>query len=199
VSDGVREVRSRPWARAASAAWILIVCLVGGVQFFRGAWIDGTIFAVAAAALIVDATGLLPPAVRALPRLRAALLVLAAAACAVVLVIAPRHGVVVGVLLAVIGVAAVVIAWPNRPPSDRDRWTPATRRAAVAWSVVALAACVWELTMYLLGTFSSAGRSVFPALSDLINPLADQPIGRVLLTAGWVGAGVFFLRRMVAK
>ncbi|MEQ1737185.1 MAG: hypothetical protein ABL886_12375, partial [Rhodoglobus sp.] len=110
-----------------------------------------------------------------------------------------RHGAVVGIFIVTIGVGTVIIAWPNRTPSDRDLWTAPTRRAGIAWSVVALAACVWELTMYLLGTFATGGRGTYPALSDLLDPLADQPVGTVLLAAGWVAVGVFFLRRMVTK
>lgn len=193
------EVSARRWARAATAAWVLVLCLIGGVQFFRGAWIDGAIFSVVAAAIVVDATGLLPHAIRERRRPRVAVLLPLAGLCTVVLVLAPRHGLVAGLLVVAIGIAAVITAWPNRPASDRDQWTPATRRAGVAWSVVALAACVWELTMYLLGTFTSGGRAAFPALSDLIDPLADLPLGKVAVAAAWVAAGVFFMRRMVTK
>ncbi len=139
--------------------------LIAGVQFFRNATIDGVIFTVVAIAVVVDATGILPRSERTFRAPRLIVLLPVAAAVAAVLIIAPRHGVVVGILIVAIGVGAVVIAWPNRAPGDRDIWTTPTRRAGIVWSVVALAACAWELTMYLLGTFTSGGRETGPALS----------------------------------
>lgn len=165
--------------------------LIAGVQFFRNATIDGVIFTVVAIAVVVDATGILPRSERTFRAPRLIVLLPVAAAVAAVLIIAPRHGVVVGILIVAIGVGAVVIAWPNRAPGDRDIWTTPTRRAGIVWSVVALAACAWELTMYLLGTFTSGGRETGPALSDMLDPLADQPVGTVLLAAAWVAVGLF--------
>ncbi len=194
------ERNKRAWlGRLATVGWIVVLGLIAGVQFFRAATIDGVIFTVVAIALVMDATGILPRSERTYRAPRLALLLPIAAAVAAVLILAPRHGIVVGILIVAIGVGAVVIAWPNRAPGNRDIWTTPTRRAGMVWSVVALAACVWELTMYLLGTFTSGGRETYPALSDLLDPLADQPVGTVVLAAAWVAFGVFFLRRMVTK
>ncbi|MEQ1736109.1 MAG: hypothetical protein ABL886_06885, partial [Rhodoglobus sp.] len=56
----------RAWhRRLASAAWIGILLIIAGVQFFRGANLDGAIFATIALALLVDATGILPRSERA--------------------------------------------------------------------------------------------------------------------------------------
>ena len=48
--------------------------------------------------------------------------------------------------------------------------------------------------MYILGNVDH-GRAVHPALSDLLDPAVDTPIGRVLAVAAWVLGGLALLRR----
>jgi hypothetical protein len=72
-------------------------------------------------------------------------------------------------------------------------------RTAALWSGAGILVCLWELSMYLLGTFAPGGRAAHPALSDLLDPLMDNQVLRLVFVAGWVLAGVFLLRRTVAR
>jgi hypothetical protein len=67
------------------------------------------------------------------------------------------------------------------------------RRAATLWACVGIAVCLWELTMFFLGAY--VDRYAFPALSDLLDPLLDRPIGRILFAAAWLVGGVALMRR----
>lgn len=197
--SGVSTPVRRRVARIGAAAWIFILLAIGGVQYFRGAWTDGLIFTVVAAVLVGDATGLLPSTEsgRGLPR--PTLVIAAVVLLSAVLVLAPRHGILAGTTLVVVGVAAVVFAWPDRPRGERDAWTRAVVRAAIAWSVAGVATCLWELSRYIPGTLTPGGRVAYPALSDLLDPFVDIPMGRVLFVIGWVLTGAFLLRRVVSR
>ena len=201
----MRATQIRRMPLLAQSVWIVIMVLTGSFQFNRGAIADGIVFVGLAVALVADALRWLPP-VRTrewiLPR-RALLLALAVAA--VVLALTPRHGLADGVVLAVSGILALVVTWPDHPrganPQEAKRqqpptpWTKRMTRSAILWSSVGVAACLWELTMYLLGTFQPAGRNDFPALSDLLDPLLQSPVARILFVAAWLLGGVALSRR----
>ncbi|MEQ1738174.1 MAG: hypothetical protein ABL886_17445, partial [Rhodoglobus sp.] len=89
--------------------WIGILIIIGTVQWIRDAPIDAVVFAVVAVLIALDAVGVLPQ----LPAIRPPLAAMAAggALAAVLLVVAPRHGLLAGVGVSVVGLAAVGIAW----------------------------------------------------------------------------------------
>jgi hypothetical protein len=48
--------------------------------------------------------------------------------------------------------------------------------------------------MYFLG-LNASGRTEFPALSDLLDPVLDNPVGRILAIVAWLAGGVALSRR----
>jgi hypothetical protein len=194
--DLVRPLR----ASIAQWAWIVIMLLTGGFQFYRGAAPDGIVFTALAAALILDALHWMP-AFRAREwRPSRTLLVIALGIAAAVLALTPRHGLADSVVLIVSGALVLIVAWPDHSNgTGRPAWTPRMRRSATLWAAVGIAVCLWELAMYFLGTYVPGGRDDFPALSDLLDPLIQNPIGRVLFVAMWLLGGVALARRGRAR
>jgi hypothetical protein len=179
-----------------TAAWVTILILTGGFQIYRGAPVDGAVFLAMAVALILDLSGVLPAMRDREWRPSRVILVCVLGASALVLALTPRHGIGDGVAIAVSGILVFLVAWPqpdNRDAAGKQSWTPRLRRAATLWACVGIAVCLWELTMYFLGTY--VDRYAFPALSDLLNPLLDHPIGRILFAAAWLVGGVALMRR----
>ena len=181
--------------RIAAVAWIAILAITGGFQFYRDAPVDATIFCLLAAALLADLLG----AFRRVPlrnvALHRALMLGSAVIAAGLLAFSPRHGVIDAAVVAIAGLLALLVAWPDHA-GDVSAPLPPSRgfvRTAWLWAGVLLAICFWELAMYILGSVS--GRSAFPALSDLLDPLVENPLGRILFVMVWVLAGIALLRR----
>ncbi len=199
--SGSRAV-GRPALRSAllSAPWIAIVAITAVVQFIRGAPIDGVVFGVVAVALLADVIGAIPqigPLARpgTVPVLAGGLTV------ALLLALMPRHGIVDGIVLVGVGIAAVPVAWAGvRSGAERTRgpWpgdTAALRRTAILWAAVGVATCAWELTSFVLGRVLPEQKEQHPAISDLIDPALDQFWFRALFALGWVALGVALLGR----
>lgn len=107
--------------RRLAQPWTLILIATGLFQLFRGAPVDGAFFAVIAALLIADAAGWLPRTTPRRPRAArrlAAWLLAAAVPLGIALVLAPRHGVVEGFIVAGIGVSTLLLGW--NPPAGPD-------------------------------------------------------------------------------
>jgi hypothetical protein len=201
-------VRVRRSVRITIAAWILILILTAGFQLYRGdAIADGIVFLSMAVALIVGETGILRSLDGRMIKPRRFIVAIVLAVDAAVLVLTPRHGYADGIVIAVTGVLVFLVAWPNDAPSDgaptdeaageaaaREPWTPRLTRAAIAWAILGIAFCAWELAMYFLG-YGQDGRTAFPALSDILDPVLDNPIGRLLGAAAWLAGGIALTRR----
>ena len=177
------------------AAWLFVLVATGIVQIVRRQWIDAAIFGAAALLLTADAAGLFPVGrPRTLPRMR--VLLGAAAACLIVLSLAPRHGVLAAVTMLAIGVGAVIVAWPPisdpRPPSP---WPRALRRLGIAWAVIWIVGCIWELIEFILGGLSPQARVMFPALSDMLDPIVTPGLGQAVFAAAWLAIGIFLVMR----
>ena len=177
-----------------TAAWVAILILTGGFQIYRGAPVDGGVFLAMAVALILDLSGVLPAPRNREWRPSRVILICVLGAAALVLALTPRHGIGDGIAIAVSGILVFLVAWPQQEEPGADTgWSPRMRRAATLWACVGIAVCLWELAMYFLGTY--VDRHAFPALSDLLNPLLDHPIGRILFAAAWLVGGVALMRR----
>jgi hypothetical protein len=170
--------------------WIAILVTIGVVQVIREAPVDAVIFGTVAVALILDAVGVFSAGrpVRA----PLALVLAGAGVAAVVLALAPRHGLVAGVAVVIVGIAAVVLAWPNPPaPDRRDR---RILTGAVLWATVTVALCLLELTSFLTGRVDAGAKLTHPAISDLLDPLVDAWPGRIAFVVLWLAAGIGFAR-----
>jgi hypothetical protein len=187
-----------------SLPWIAILGLTAVVQFIRGAPVDGGVFCVGAAALVVDAAGVVP-GTGSLARLGMVPALAGGAVAALLLTLTPRHGVVDGIVLIGIGVAAIPAAWAGvrpgtRGPAGRERGPrPADhaglRRTAILWTAVAVATCLWELTSFVLGRALPQQKGQHPAISDLLDPALGDLWFRGLFVVGWIALGLAMLSR----
>jgi hypothetical protein len=182
--------------RLTIAAWITILVLTGGFQFYRAAIPDGAVFIAMAIALIVGETGILSRLDGKGLRPRRLVVAIALAVDAAVLVLTPRHGYADGIAIAVTGLSVFLVAWPKESSGETapEPWAPRMTRAAIAWAILGIAFCIWELAMYFLG-YGQDGRTAFPALSDILDPVLDSPIGRLLGAAAWLAGGIALTRR----
>lgn len=183
---------------------------------------DGVFFLAVAVLLLTDAMGWLPRA--GLGRPRTAWLLGAAIPLGIALVLAPRHGVVEGIIVAGIGVSTLLVGWGARAgagaasganganPGTSETGTnetgtsgasaggtaspmpPALRRAAILWSVIAVTCCLWEVVSFLLGLPSTEAAIQHPSISALFDPVIDTIQGRIAFTALWLLVGVALLR-----
>jgi hypothetical protein len=180
------------------------VALTATVQFVRDAPIDGTVFAVVGAGLLADALGMVPH-IGPLARPGMVPVLAAAVVATVLLTVTPRHGLVDGIVLVGVGVAAIVSGWPGvRPAPAAARSTArgprpgdaaAVRRTAILWAAVALATCAWELISFVFGRISPELKAQHPAISDLLDPALDQLWSRALFVVAWIALGLALLSR----
>jgi hypothetical protein len=183
------------YVKLANAAWITILIFTGSFQLYRDAIPDGIVFFAMAAALLVSLTGILNRFDNWRWQPRRAFVVIALAVAAAVLVLTPRQGITDGVVVVASGVLVFLVAWPS-PVEGETRpspWGPRMTRAAVAWSIAGILFCGWELAMYFLG-YGRSGRTEYPALSDLFDPILNNPVGRVIGVAAWLAGGVSLAR-----
>ncbi|MBX3087653.1 MAG: hypothetical protein KF742_04140 [Cryobacterium sp.] len=177
--------------RAFTRPWTLMLLFTGGFQVGRGAPIDGVFFLAIAALLIVDEFRPITLPMLALPR--NAILVGIAAVLAIAMILAPRHGIVEGVIVSGIGLTVLLIAWPNHESASSSGLS--IRRAGILWSVIALTACIIEVVSFLIGVPSDAARYAHPSVSLLLDPALDTIEGRVVFTVLWLVVGIALIRR----
>lgn len=180
-----RRSRALPWP---VLCWVTVLLLIGIVQVVRAQWFDTVVFF--GAALLVVAARWTPPVTARRVTLR--VIVAVAALAGLVVCVLPRHGGGMVSAVAVIGIAALALAWSGTPAGPRP-WAPGLRRLAWVWSGLVVAGCLWELAQFILGEIHPDAPSY--ALSDLVDPLLDGAPGRLLFTAAWLAGGIFLLRR----
>jgi hypothetical protein len=183
-------------ATVTRAAWIAILSLTGGFHVFRGAPVDGVIFFAGALALTADAFGWLRiPALDRVRHPRRLVMWILMAVLLLTLALAPLYGGVETVVVVAIGIALIPIVWPQPAiPTPRAR-PDAVRRAALAWSTIAVVGCVWEIGAFFMSRPSPAAQYAYPPLSDLIDPFVASPVGRAVLIALWLIGGYALIRR----
>ncbi len=179
------------------APWTAILLVTGAFHFYRGAPVDAVVYLAVAAALIVDALGWLrgAPSFR-LPPTAATIGV--SVVLGALLVISPRHGVVDGVVVTGIGLTVLPLAWSGVPRGTGRRGRTdetAIRRTALAWALLGVGGCLWEVASFLLGLPGPAAEYAHPALSDLLDPFIEWAPGRILFVAAWLAGGIALLSR----
>ncbi len=186
--------------------WIAILAICAAFQIYRGAPVDGAFFLAAGAALLADAAGLLTALDRyPLPRVHLAAQIALGAVAVAVVTFAPQFGVADAVVVCAIGATAMILAWrddtpvsehvPNRAERPRDGLGRTVRRSAVLWASAGVFLCLWELSSFFLAMPSPAAEFEHPPLSDLLEPLIANPVGRAVCAALWVITGAALLRR----
>lgn len=187
--------------------WVVTLTIMAVFQFWRGAPIDGAIFAALTLGLVIErlvrmrrsATGgpvARSPRPPSTPRL--ALVVGAALAAGLALVLAPRTGPVSIALVVALGLAAVALVW-HRGPGARESSPESRRRSRIAWGTIGIALCVWEAVAYILSVTVPRGWIGFPTVSLLLEPAVDFDPSRALLAAAWLAVGVWLVAGAAAR
>lgn len=183
----------RPHARGRALrwpvlCWVLILTLIGVVQLVRAEWFDAAVFLIALMLVVISA--LLPQ--HPIHGIRSGAIVISATVLAAVVALLPRHSVGMVVAVLVTGVAALVAAWPGAA-SERRAWVRGPQRLAVAWAIILVIGCLWELAQFIVGRIAPEQPSF--ALSDLVDPLLDTAFGKVIFAAAWLSCGAFLVLR----
>lgn len=176
-------------ARPAEWVWIMVLVLTSVFQFFRRAPFDGVVFGAAAVLLVLMRLRVIDIEASARAPRRGVAVVVAAGA-GLLLILLPSHTPVMAAAVSALGAGILPTAWGRHhdPPAEGPKHVR-RRRAERAWALLAVLACMWELTSYVLGEWSSAGPVGHPTISALVEPLLTAEPWRVLLVAGWVAAG----------
>jgi len=180
------------------ACWVFVLLAIGVVQIVRRQWFDAVVYFLAAAGVVLVALGHSPRR----PGRRIALPWLAGGAgvAAAILCFLPRHSAGMQIAVVIIGAVSVAVAWSAAAVARPDvpaKLTPGIRRLALAWALIVVAGCVWELVQFILGLVEPD--STWFALSDLLNPAVESVPGRVAFIAVWIAGGVWLLRRGGAR
>lgn len=200
-----------PWP---VASWVFVLLAIGVVQIVRVQWFDAAVFFAAGLAVLAD--GLRSHNGRAaasdthargdmaarwhtrVPTGPTPLLwmSLAAGVGGAVMCVAPRHGTVMKIAVIAVGVATVGLAWRGAAvahPRAATRLSRGIVHLALAWALIVIAGCIWELAQFILGLVDP--RATWFALSDLLNPAVATVPGRILFVVGWLALGLWLLRR----
>ena len=173
--------------------WTIVVFFTALFHLTRGAPLDGAFFLAITVLLIADALGWIriPTPRTRIPTL--ATLLSVATVLGTLLVLAPRHGLVEGLIVSAIGVYVLVSAWNSG--GSRQESSVALRRSLVLFTSVGIIGCLIEVGSYLLGLPSQVAKFEHPSVSLLLDPFVDTIEGRIVFTGMWLLAGIWFLRR----
>jgi len=175
--------------------WLFVLVAIGVVQIVRLQWFDAAVFFVTTFGAGVIARR---QAAAGAPAHTVSLLLLStvSAVLAAVLCLLPRHSAAMQAIVIATGAVAVWLAVPNRAVAHPDRPTgfgPGIRRLTLAWAVIVIIGCVWELVQFVLGLLHPD--AAWFALSDLLNPLAATVPGKIVIVVAWLASGMWLLRR----
>lgn len=178
----------------STVLWTTVLAIMAGFQLWRGAFVDGMLFTAITLLLIVDtSTGGRIRFFRkhiVAPRWVTLVVVLG---IGLVLVIAPRHGIVDLIAMVLIGISALILAWA--PASVRvELPARAYRTSAITWSILAVGLCLWEALAFILSQYLPGGEDSYPTISVLLDPFLNWFPGKVLFIGLWLAAGLALLR-----
>lgn len=185
----------------AVVLWLLALAVMAAFQLWRGAVIDGIVFATLTVGLVIERAVRMrragvadaAPASAAPPRApRLALVVAAAVAACLALVLAPRTGPASIALVVALGLAALALAWRGAPETPR-RSPRAQHRSRVVWASLGVALCLWEAAAYVLSVTVPRGWIGFPTVSLLLEPVVELDAGRAVLVGAWITVGVWLV------
>lgn len=160
---------------------------------FRGAPIDGLFFLAITVLLVAHALGWVRMRLPAMRLSRLTTLVGLAVVLGSLLVLAPRHGIVEGLIVSAIGVCVLAVAWESG--GEQAEKSRALRKALVLFTAVGVLGCLIEVSSYLLGLASPEAMFEHPSISLLLDPFVATTPGRITFTALWLASGIWFLRR----
>lgn len=185
---------------------LVVLVLAGGFHLGRGAPIDGvTYLALAAIIFFSERRGRREPdraGLRQWPMLTAKgpWLWVAVVLLGTALALVPM-GTWLAIVLLALGAVMVLLGWwqPALRAEQDTAHRKAVRRTSLAWSLVVLYLCVWELGMFFSDHYHPQGASTYPPLTDLVEPAFQQPFTRWLATVIWLCACALILRARRGK
>jgi hypothetical protein len=192
---------------ASVTLWLVTLGIMAAFQFWRGAPIDGVVFAAVTLGLLIErgvrmrrvAESAPAPASASAPGApRLALIVGAAIAAGLAIALGPRTGPTSILVVVALGVAAVALVW-HRGPEPSTRTAEAHRRSRRVWATIAIALCLWEAAAYVLSVTVPRGWIGFPTVSLLLEPVVDNGWTRAVLIAAWLSAGVWLVAGLPAR
>jgi hypothetical protein len=195
MSDQLSRTTSQAPTRGEPALWrqpaFLIIVVAGCFHALRGALVDGVLFLILAAGLVVTRNRVLPAPAPPTTRPNTYAVLGVVLGCAL-------YGWIVGhwtpqtlpvqLAVAVPGLLLVPFAW--RVP-DVDRRLSAR---AWWWAIAGVLVCLWELTSFLFQPDPRAGLYEHPTLSVILDPLFSTAGLRSILVAVWLALGVGLFR-----
>jgi hypothetical protein len=189
--DTATEIdQTRPRVRIPRGPAVPILLLAGVVHIVRQNLLDVLVFFGTALVIVIDAQ--LRHRGRSMRILPGRGWLPAAAVGGALLGLAGLGSPVVKVVLAVVGVASMVVVL--RGPADRTE--PALPPGWRAWATVAVAIAVWELLAWLSQDDPDVGNPDHPTLSTLADPVLASTLGRALMCAAWAAGFVWLLRAL---
>ena len=189
-----------------TAGSLAVLVVAGGFHLGRGAPVDGAAYlALAAIVFFSERQGRKEPE-RSEPRQWPALtatgpwLWIAVVLLGTALAMLPLGDGLATVLLA-LGALMVLLGWrqPARRLTPDHARRKAVRRTSLAWSLLVLYLCAWELGMFFSDHYHPQGARTYPPLTDLVEPSFQQPFTRWLATVVWLVACALVLRARRGK
>lgn len=170
--------------------WLTALFLMASFQTWRGAFVDGAIIYALTVVLALDRlTGERSPNLSGLRNVRSVIIWGFAALAAIILTLAPRHGVAILIVMILLGVTMLALAWggrSRREPLD----TRALRRSAWIWGSIAVAFCLWEALTFVLSVTLPGGSDAHPTVSVILDPALETVLGRGFFVGIWIALGV---------
>lgn len=187
----------------SARSWLVpcvVLALVIVVAVIRAAWADVAFFTAALALAIAQTRAERPPRHALRGRPPRPWIGGAALTAGVILAWAPRHGLASGAVVGLLGLVTVTVAalggWrANGGRTPPHPGGPASRRAVLAWGAIIVAAGLWELTAYLTWRWGVLPDGVMPSISDVLDPLLEEPVGKVAFVLVWLTGGTALLLR----
>lgn len=91
-------------------------------------------------------------------------------------------------------VAVIVLGW-HGPRRSRPVPGRLPRAGVLAWAVVFVAGCLWELIALLEQPTLTASSYTHPTISTLTDPVLSTAPGRAVVLLAWLGLGWFLVER----
>lgn len=186
--------RPAPQWTAGSIAWLVVLGIMASFQAWRGTYVDAALFFGLAAMLLIDR--LTRGRIFIFKKHIVApkwLTITVTGSLALVLIVAPRHSIYDLIAFIFIGITVLLLAW--EPAPDREKLPHrALVRSAVAWSIIAVSLCLWEMLAFIFSVTVPDGVDNFPTISVLLDPFVESLGGRIVFVSLWLAAGLGLLR-----
>lgn len=169
--------------------WVVVFLGTAVFHFWRGSAADAIIFTIASVLVWSQVLGFTEIGLAKRPTVGLGWLVAVVVLSAWSLYFSPRHGFQNTITLVLLAVAGLVLLW-YRDPARPSALTARIRRARLTWALWAFCFTLIELVAFIHGYLNSNSEDL-PTISAVMDPILDQPLGRAIFVAIWLGLGVF--------